>query len=84
MADSCEHKHTRLNGCDDCGQPWCWICKTYHKPEAATLVCVDKLHAEIARLKGILDEHVEVYLGAKAILDAELARTGVVMMKVIV
>ena len=48
------------------------------------IVCVDKLYAEIARLKGILDEHVGVYLGAKAILDAELARTGVVTMKVIV
>ena len=74
MADPCEHKHTHPGRCDDCGQPWCWICRTYHEPEAGTHLCVDRLHHEIAALKGILAEHQEVYLGAMAILKAELAR----------
>ena len=81
MAEPCEHKHTHPGGCDDCGQPWCWVCKTHHEPEAAMIDCVDKLYAEIARLKGILDEHDGVYLGAKAILDAELNRTSTVTVR---
>lgn len=80
MAEPCEHEHTHPNRCDDCGQPWCWVCRTYHEPAyrvgiyEGVGVCVDKLHHEIAALKGILAEHQEVYLGAAAILKTALDR----------
>ena len=45
------------------------------------IVCVDKLHAEIAKLKGILSEQVGVYLGAIAILKAAQSTTGVMNIK---
>lgn len=88
MAEPCEHKHTHPNRCDDCGQPWCWVCRTYHEPAyrvgiyEGVGVCVDKLHYKVAALKGILAEHHEVYLAARAILEAELARTSTLTMTV--
>ena len=28
----CKHVHTHPNQCDDCQQPWCSVCATFHEP----------------------------------------------------
>lgn len=54
MSD-CEHRHTHPFHCDDCGAPWCVICRTYH-PNRGLNECVADLRSRLATAERERDE----------------------------